>query len=57
MSEQEKELTEETDKSSETPDENSAEKSVKIGALLVFGLILVGIPAAVRRRRGGAAGS
>lgn len=40
MSEQEKELTEEKDKPSETPNENSAEKSVKIGALLVFGLIL-----------------
>jgi len=43
MTEQEKELTDDKDKPAETPEANSAEKTVKTGALLVFGLILASL--------------
>lgn len=43
MSEQEKEVTEEQETAPETPEENSAEKSVKTGALLVVVLILASL--------------
>lgn len=41
MSEQEDQLAAEQEKQPEKPDENSAEKSVKRGALLVFSVILI----------------